>query len=180
MSSQPLQRGWSVSGETQTRLGVLAVLTGTPHLAWRDSQRKGALGCVPFKTCGFWTRPPSSGKWFAEYGPGVWDTPRAGLSPAPCSLAESHWSAGGLRGRGELRGVQTQPELGRSSPSGRDGQHWVTASQLFLPVQGRGRLSSTFFFFPNGINQNLKGGNPVKYYVKWWLIVAPNGLTVPK
>lgn len=144
MSSQPLQRGWSVSGETQTRLGVLAVLTGTPHLAWRDSQRKGALGCVPFKTCGFWTRPPSSGKWFAEYGPGVWDTPRAGLSPAPCSLAESRWSAGGLRGRGELRGVQTQPEQPFRKGWSALG-HSLTAVS---PSSGEGPSVLHLFFFP--------------------------------
>lgn len=140
---------------------------------------EGALGCVLFKTCGFWTRPPAQGNGLQSVAQGS-GTPRVGLRPAPGSLAESHRSAGGLHGRGELSGVQTQPEPGLSSPSGRDGQHWDAASQLFLPVQGRSRQSSYFFFFPNGINQNLKGGNPVKYYVKWWLIVAPNGLTVPK
>ena len=142
---------------------------------------EGALGCVLFKTCGFWTRPPAQGNGLQSVAQGS-GTPRVGLRHAPGSLAESHQSAGGLHGRGELSGVQTQPEPGRSSPSGRDGQHWDAASQLFLPVRGRSRQSSYFFFFffPNGINQNLKGGNPVKYYVKWWLIVAPNGLTVPK
>lgn len=110
---------------------------------------EGALGCVLFKTCGFWTRPPAQGNGLQSVAQGS-GTPRVGLRPAPGSLAESHRSAGGLHGRGELSGVQTQPEPGRSQARAALQEGMVSTGtqphSCFSQFRG-GAVSPPIFFF---------------------------------